>query len=110
MVVCANRDRGPLADAIPQCKAPSRRGTFQPPDVSSGRPGAFCIGEETEMKTMILLCSLMCQQDVARPVPLDVLRQATEVYLPVPLVRLNGLLPAPGMVWVKIYIQHGENL
>ena len=59
------------------------------------------------MKTLILLFGLASQavacQDVARPVPNNEVRRMPYVYVPIPLVRLNGLLPAPGMVWLRIY-------
>lgn len=47
----------------------------------------------------IILMLFMFLQDIARPVSPEDVRQSQYIFYPVPLFRINELLPAPGLVW-----------
>jgi hypothetical protein len=51
---------------------------------------------------MLLLFAALVFQDIARPVPPEVVRQMPFVYVVVPFVKPLGILPVWQMVWVEV--------
>jgi len=61
----------------------------------------------------LILLAAIAFQDVARPASPDDVRDSPTIFVPVPIIRVNGLLPAPGMFWIEVpnphYHSPGEN-